>query len=159
MPCRCITPENRTQPFPANGSEPSPSNGHLILRWILDEERTLGYLAARSAIAADRLMDLITGAGTPTALEISALATVTSLTEEQLQEAARMPGASERTPVLDPLQCLTVKDVASLLQVSTDTVRSAIEIGSLPSFVVGQRSVRVTRTALEQHLIQVGGAA
>ena len=150
---------NRAQPVRVNELEPSPSNGHLILRWILDEERTLGYLAVRSAISADRLMDLITGAGTPTASEISGLATATGLTEEQLQAAGSLPNASERTGLLDPLQCLTVKDVASLLQVSTDTVRNAIEVGSMPSFVVGQRSVRVSRMALEQHLIQVGGAA
>ena len=49
--------------------------------------------------------------------------------------------------------------MAALLQVSEDTSRRAIEIGSLPSFRVGERNIRISRMALEQHLIQAGGAA
>lgn len=67
--------------------------------------------------------------------------------------------AESQSSALDPLQCLKVKDMAALLQVSEDTSRRAIEIGSLPSFRVGERNIRISRMALEQHLIQAGGAA
>ena len=144
-----------------SGIEQTVANtlGALILQWMADQDRSPGYLATRSGIGVDRIVDLISGAAAPTSFDISALAAATGIAEEQLQEAATSTGSTERPSALDPLQCLTVKDVANLLQVSKDTVRSAIDDGSLPSFIVGQRNVRVPRLALEQHLIQAGGAA
>lgn len=145
-----------------NGAEEiqRPSIGALLLRWMSDEDRSPGYLATRSAITTERLVDLLAGTAVATMFEISALAVATGFTEEQLHEAGiSQDGPVDRSASPDPLQCLKVKDVANLLQVSQDTVRAAIEAGSLPSFVVGQRNVRVSRMALEQHLSQVGGAA
>ena len=136
-----------------------PSIGTLLLRWMSDEDRSPGYLATRSAITVERLVDLLAGSAMATMFEITALSAATGFTEEQLQKACvGQDEPVDRSDSPDPLQCLKVKDVAQLLQVSQDTVRSAIEAGSLPSFVVGQRNVRVSRMALEQHLAQVGGA-
>ena len=137
-----------------------PSIGTLLLRWMSDEDRSPGYLATRSAINVERLVDLLAGAAAATSFEITALAAATGFTETQLQEAyVGQDGPDDQPSRPDPLQCLTIKDVAHLLQVGQDTVRSAIDAGSLPSFVVGQRSIRILRLALEQHLLQVGGAA
>ena len=141
------------------GPQAPPSVGRLILQWINDEDRTLGYLSTKSAITTERLIDIITNAAAATSFEVSALALATALTDQQLSDAAAGTNPPDPPSAPDPLQCLTVKDVASLLQVSTDTVRNAIEVGSIPSFVVGQRNIRVPRLALEQHLVQAGGAA
>ena len=151
---------NRAAAAETGGANPNPNLGSLLLGWMADEDRSPGYLAVRSAITVDRLVDLLTGSAMATMFEITALAAATGFTEEQLQQACvgqAEPVDQSKSP--DPLQCLRVKDVAQLLQVSQETVRSAIEAGSLPSFVVGQRNVRVSRMALEQHLTQVGGAA
>ena len=133
--------------------------GALILRWMADQDRSPGYLTTKTGIDVDRIVDLISGATAITLLEAPVLAKATGFTEEQLQEAATSTGSAERPSAPDPLQCLTVKDVAGLLQVSEDTVRSAIDVGSLPSMRVGERTIRIPRLALEQHLVQVGGAA
>ena len=53
--------------------------GKMILTWIHHEERTVGYVAKQSDIAAHRLIDLIAGDAAPDADEIDALARATGL--------------------------------------------------------------------------------
>ena len=140
--------------------QPTATLGAIILQWMADQDRSPGYLATKSGIGVDRLIDLISGAAAITLLEAPILAKATGFTEEQILDAGTSVDLAEtQSSAPDPLQCLKVKDVAALLQVSEDTVREAIGTGSIPSFVVGQRNVRIPRMALEQHLVQAGGAA
>ena len=51
-----------------------------------------------------------------------------------------------------PLQCYTVREVAHLWGVSTDTVRTEMRSGVLRYVVVGERAHRIPHAALERRL-------
>lgn len=127
--------------------------GNTILAWMHDDERTVGYLAKRSGIAADRLIDLMTGNGTPDTDEIAALAQTTGLSVEDLRHDAE---ASRHDTPIDPLRCYTVVQASALLGVSPDTVRKETRDGTLRHVVLGQRSIRIPRRAIEERLSPPG---
>lgn len=52
----------------------------------------------------------------------------------------------------DPLQLISIKKTADLLQVNPRTIRRLIDAGKLPSVRVG-RAIRIRRIDLEQLLI------
>jgi len=130
--------------------------GKLILSWMDEHERTPGYLCRKSGLTLDEIIDLITGAVVPTDTALEALAEATGLPPDQLQANAADLAVSEREP--DPLHCLTVKQVAELLQVSPDTVRAEMDSGALGSITFGQRVKRIPREALERRLATCRGA-
>lgn len=68
----------------------------------------------------DELIELVTGNAAPTDEALAALAEATGIPREQLESNLADPEAGQ--PATDPLRCLTVKQVAALLQVSEETV-------------------------------------
>ena len=122
--------------------------GETILRWMSEEERTLGYLARQSGIDPERLITLITG-DDPTVDEAAALAAATDIPAEQLTGSASyvQPAA-----LVDPYQCYTVAEVARILRISADTVRKEIREGLLAHVVLGERALRIPRRALARRL-------
>lgn len=124
--------------------------GALLLGWMEEQERTVGFLCRKSGLTIDELIALITGAVAPTDTVLAALAEATGVPLERLQTSAADVEVGERK--LDPLHCLTVKQVAALLQVSEDTVRAEIDAGTLGSITVGQRVKRIPREALDARL-------
>lgn len=129
--------------------------GKQLLSWMDEHERTPGYLCRKAGVGLDQLISLIVGEVVPDEEVLCRLVEATGLLPEQLQSAEADSGAEE---AIDPLSCLTVKDVAALLQVSTDTVRSEIDAGALGSILLGQRVRRIPREALEQRIAGWRGA-
>ena len=124
--------------------------GKTILTWMDAEDRTLSFLARTAGVNVEMLVALITGGGVATPEELSALELAMDLPRGTLE-----PGSIPADPTAgpdDPLHCLTVKEVAALLQVSEDTVRAEIERGALGSITIGQRVKRVPKAALEKRL-------
>ena len=122
--------------------------GSNLIRWMYEEEHSVGYVARRSGIAAARLIELLAGAG-PTGDEVSALANLTGMKVDELQVDA--PASASGTST-DPLHCYTVAEAAALLQVSPDTVRKEVKAGTLHHVVLGERALRIPRYAIEDRL-------
>ena len=129
------------------GSGPPPSVGAIILRWLHQEDRALAYLVVATAISVDELIAIITGAIAPTVEQLNALAEATGLDVQDLQQAAMY-----NPP--DHLRAFTIVQVAERLQVSDDTVR-----GRLGYVTLGERTIRIPWSALEDLLNWRGGAA
>ena len=121
--------------------------GETILTWMGANDRTLGYLARTSNLETDRIIALITAQSPPTHEDLEALAEVTAMGVGDLLSADR-PAVAE----VHPLQCYTVREVAHLLGVSTDTVRTEMRSGVLRYVVVGERAHRIPHAALERRL-------
>ena len=109
--------------------------GKQLLSWMDEHERTPAYVCRKAGLELDELIALITGEVAPEEEVLSRLVEATGLLPEQLQSAEAEP-VSER--IIDPLRCLTVKEVAALMQASEDTVRAEIDSGILGSITVGQ---------------------
>ena len=133
-------------------SDPPPSVGTLLLRWLHQEDRTLAYLVVATAINADDLIAITTGAIAPTAEQLNALAEATSLDIESLQQAAM-----DSPP--DHLRAFNIVQVAERLLVSDDTVRREMARGRLGYVTLGERTIRIPWNALEELLDWQGGAA
>ena len=124
--------------------------GKTILTWMDAQDRTLSFLARTAGVNVEVLVRLITGGGVATREELSALEHAMDLPQGSLEAGTIL---ADPTAVSDdPLRCLTVKEVAALLQVSEDTVRAEIESGALGSVTIGLRVKRVPRAALEKRL-------
>ena len=120
-----------------------------LLRWMHDEEHSVGYVARKSGIDADRLIDLITGAElTPD--EVFALATLTGLRADDFSGSGQSTASG--TPV-DPLRCYTIAEAAAIMRVSQDTVRAEMKGDTLAYVVIGARAYRIPRWALEKRLM------
>ena len=122
--------------------------GKTILAWMHDEDRTVGHLARRSGIPADRLIELLAGAEL-TGDEALALANLTGMPVEELRDNSSV---TESGRSADPLRCYTVAEASALLGVSPDTIRKEISQGTLAHVVLGQRSIRIPRRAIEERL-------
>ena len=124
--------------------------GTIVLKWLVDQDRTVGYLARQAGVDTDALVHVITGGMPVDAQDLLALEHAMGVPEGKLQQAADVGPSPEERP--DPLVCFTVKQVALMLQVSEDTVRAEVDDGVLGSIVVGQRVRRIPRAALEDRL-------
>lgn len=123
--------------------------GDTILRWMSEQDRTLGYVSTRSGIDPHRLIDLITGAVHPTDDEVAALARATMLSVEDLQRAIDTRDEAETH---EEEVCYTVAQVARLLHVSTDVVRAEIKAGTLGCVIIGAKLQRIPAEALAERL-------
>ena len=119
-----------------------------VLGWMHDHDRTIGYVASRSGIVADRVIGLLAVAA-PTDDEAAAVSELTGIPAEDLQRSGPDRGSAAD---LDPLRCYKVAEVAALLSVSADTVRTEIKSGALGSLIFGARAHRIPRAALERRL-------
>ena len=97
-----------------------------LMRWMADEERTIGYVARSSGIDVDRLIDILTGA-VPADGELERISAMTGIVAEDLQ--GQDPDGGSEDDRLDPLRCYTVAEAASLMGVSPDTVRAEMKGG------------------------------
>ena len=121
--------------------------GKRLLRWMCDDDRTVGYVGHKCAVDVPRLIDLITGAA-PTEEETAALSGLTDIPAEELAGKGQ-PAADT---LHDPLRCYSVAEAAGILQVSADTVRHELKSGALHHVVLGHRVQRIPRYAIEDRL-------
>lgn len=134
-------------------SGPPPSIGAILLRWLHQEDRTIAYLVVATAINPDELINIFTSAIAPTSEQLNALTEATGLDLQDLQQAAM-----DSPP--DRLLAFTINQVAERLQVSDDTVRREMARGRLGYVTLGERTVRIPWSALEELLDwRDGGAA
>ena len=124
--------------------------GKCILTWMVEQDRTVTYLARRADLDVDVLVSFITGDLPSETQSLEALEVAMGLPRGELQ-AGVPEDTPDRTPV-DSLQCFTVKEVAERMHVSEDVVRQEMAHGVLPFITVGVRSQRIPREALEERL-------
>lgn len=122
--------------------------GTITLTWMIEQDRTIGYVSKQSGIDPERLINLITGAE-PTPDEAAALATVTDIPVDELASRA---SPAQPNAAIDPYQCYTVAEAARLLGVGPDTVRKELKQGTLEHVVLGERALRIPRRALARRL-------
>ena len=89
--------------------------GKMVLKWLVDQDRTVGYLARQAGVDADALVHVITGETPADAQDLRALEDAMGLPEGELQQATDVGPSPEERP--DPLICFTVKDVALMVTV------------------------------------------
>ena len=124
--------------------------GKSILEWMVEQDRTVAYLARQADLETEMLIGVIAGGAVPTDDAVAALAEATGIPREQLQSNGVNPEDVEF--LTDPLRCLTVKEVAARMKVSEDTVRWEMDAGVLGHITIGQRVKRIPVSALEKRL-------
>ena len=118
------------------------------LHWMDEHDRPLGYLARQCGMDAERLISLITGHSAPTNEELAVLASAVEVEADELAHSDASPALGDT----HPLRCYTVREVAALLGVSTDTVRKEMDRGALGYIVVGERAMRIPHAELQRRV-------
>ena len=118
-----------------------------VLTWMHEEDRTVAYLARQTGIEPGRLIDVMADTE-PTDDEVTALSEAIGIPAGDLRG-----GEHTDADLFDPLRCYTVAETAAIMGVSQDTVRSEMRDGTLEHVVIGARSHRIPRWALERRLM------
>lgn len=122
-----------------------------IFTWMAVHRRDPAFLADLCGMSPDRLRDLACGKVVPTDDEVAALATAIGLPESELRSAI---GSSPAATVddHDPLKCFTIREAAVILRVGRDRVDALVETGQLASIALGERTIRISRRAIDELL-------
>ena len=70
--------------------------GTIVLKWLVDQDRTVGYLARQAGVDTDALVHVITGGMPVDAQDLLALEHAMGVPEGKLQQAAVGPAPEER---------------------------------------------------------------
>ena len=120
-----------------------------VLQWMVDEDRTVEYLARSSGVDAGQLLSLMAGRAPIDPETVAALERAMDLPEGDLLLDKADAQTGHR---LDPLHCFTIDEVAVRMRVHPDTVRKEIRSGRLPHIIVGDRGIRIPYVALAERL-------
>lgn len=84
--------------------------GKTMLNWMVEHDRTVGFLARQSGMDPDAVVELIAGETTADIAALIALERAMGLPEGALQREAQ--SATGEHDHLDSLRCYTVKQIA-----------------------------------------------
>ena len=122
----------------------------IILMWMVENDRSFGYLCGKAGLSPECLVNLITGYAMPIPQELAALEQAMDLPAGQLLRSNALNVTTAYAP--DPLRCFTVREVAERMKVHEGTVRKEMEQGILGWILVGERARRIPEQALEERL-------